>query len=66
MNIYNIPKGLQKNTSYYDDYLEFNVRFQVIENIEKLFVNEENLIFPYIAIYAVYEIINNIVWLLIY
>ena len=63
MNIYNIPKGLQKNTSYYDDYLESNVRFQVIENIEKLFVIEEKLIMPYIA---VYEKINNIIWLLLY
>jgi hypothetical protein len=58
LNIDNIPIGLQKNTNYYYNDLEFNDRFQVVENIEKLFVNKDKLIIPYIAIY---EKINNIV-----
>ena len=55
MNIDNIPIGLQKNNNYYYKDLEYNVRFQVFENIEQLFNNEESLI-SYIPIY---EKINN-------
>lgn len=37
MNIYNIPD---------------NSNFQEIENIEKLIIDKENLVVPYIAVYA--------------
>ena len=47
LNIDNIPDSFEINKNYYFNDMEFNGNFQEIEIIEKLFIDEENLVVTY-------------------